>query len=84
MVCVILHGGIAFFRDHDGDGTAGTDLLNIGDDLGVQGVAATWGWHDNEDRLALLNKRNWAVLEFTCGKALGVQISDLLELQRAL
>ena len=40
VVSVILHGGIAFFRNHDGDGTAGADLLNIGNDLGVQGVAA--------------------------------------------
>ena len=84
VVSVILDGGIALFRNHDGDGTAGADLLDIGNDLGVQGVAAARRRHDDEDRLAFLNQCNRAVLELAGGKALGVQVGDLLELQRAL
>ena len=40
--------------------------------------------HDDEDRLAGLDERDRAVLELAGGEALGVDVGELLELERAL
>ena len=40
--------------------------------------------HDDEDRLAGLDERDRAVLELAGGEALGVDVGELLELERTL
>src|SRR6476619_936172 len=81
---VRLDGLVALFGDHDRLGAAGTDFLDVGDHLGVQRVAAARGRDHHEDGLAFLDQRDRAVLEFYCGGALGVDVRELLELERAL
>ena len=40
--------------------------------------------HDHEDRLAVVDQGDRAVLELARGEALGVDVRELLELERAL
>ena len=75
---------VALLGDHDGARAAGPDLLDVGDDLAVQRVAPARRGDDDEDRQALLDQRDRAVLELAGREALGVDVGELLELQRAL
>src|SRR5699024_4482880 len=70
--------------DHQGAGAAGAHLLDVGDHLRVQRVASVRGGDDDEHRLPLLDQGDRAVLELPGGEALGVDVGDLLELERAL
>ena len=47
-------------------------------------LGAARGGHDDDDRLALVHERDRAVLELSGGEALGVDVADFLELERAL
>src|SRR6478752_7874850 len=77
-----LHRFIPLFRDHDRPGAAGADFLDVGDHLGVQRVAAARGRDHHEDGLAFLDQGDRAVLELAGGEALGVDVCELLELER--
>ena len=81
MVGEGLDVGIPLLRDDNGARATGPDLLDVGDDLVVQDRAARGG-HDDEDRKALLDERDRAVLELTGGEALRVDVGELLELER--
>ena len=76
-------GVVALLGQHDRAGAAGADLLDAADHLVVQLVAAP-GRHDAEHRQPVLDQRDRAVLELAGGEALGVDVGELLELQRAL
>ena len=78
------HRGIALLGDRDHAGTAGADLLDVRDDLGVQRERVARARHDHEHELAGLDQRDRAVLELAGGEALGVDVGELLELERAL
>jgi hypothetical protein len=78
MVCELLHGLVTIFRNNDGNRTAGTDFLNVGHDLGVQGITAARRRNNHEDRLSLLYKSNRAMLKLSSGKAFSMQIRNLL------
>ena len=64
-------------------GAAGADLLQVGQHLVVQLVPALRR-DDHEDRQAVLDQGDRAVLELAGGEALGVDVRELLELERAL
>src|SRR5699024_12046129 len=83
VVAVRFHCFIAFFVNDDGDPAAGAYFLDVGDDLGVQGISPAWRWHDDKDRLAFFDQRDWTVLELPGGKTLCVQVSNFFELERA-
>ena len=83
MVGKLRHGLVAFLGDHNGDGAAGADFLDVGYHLGVQGFPTGGGGHDDEHRLAFFNQGDGAVLELTGGEAFGVQVGDFLEFQCA-
>src|SRR5690625_4264640 len=74
---------VAVLGDDQGARTAGPHLLDVGDDLGVQGGPARGG-DDDEHRLSLVDERDRAVLELPGGEALGVDVGQLLELERPL
>ena len=74
LVGVRQHVHVAVLRDHQGAGTAGADLLDVGDDLRVQRVAAARRRHDDEHRLPLLDERDRAVLQLARGEPLGVDV----------
>src|SRR5699024_9240757 len=44
---------------------------------------SAWRWHDDKDRLAFFDQRDWTVLELAGGKTLCVQVSNFFELERA-
>ncbi|MPM15727.1 hypothetical protein SDC9_62099 [bioreactor metagenome] len=74
---------VVLLGQRDRAGASGADLLDVGDHLVVQLVAAPRRHHD-EHRHARLDDGDRAVLELAGGEALGVQVGDLLELEGAL
>ena len=84
MVGELLNRLIALLGDHNRDSTPGPHLLNVRNDLRMQGFTAARGWHDDKHRLALLHQGDRAVLQLAGGKPLGVQVCDLLQLQSTL
>ena len=81
-------GDVAVALDGDGDDAAGArgDLLNVAEGLLVLedggGVGGVLGG-DADDGEGLVDQRVGAVLHLTGGVALGVDVADLLELERA-
>ena len=84
MVSELLNRLIALLGDHNRDRTPSPHLLNVRNNLRVQGFAAARGWHDDKHRLSLLYQGDRAVLQLASGKPLGVQVCDLLQLQSTL
>src|SRR6478752_7569579 len=79
-----LDVGVALLGDDDGAGATGADLLDVADDLAVQAVLAARRRDDDEHRLPRLDQSDRAVLELAGGEALGVNVGELLELERTL
>src|SRR4051794_31055362 len=75
---------VAVLGDDDGPRATGVDLLDVRDDLAVQGVPTPRRRDDDEDRLTGLDQRDRAVLELAGREALGVDVRELLELERPL
>ena len=71
---------VALGGDGDDDAVAGAHLFDVAEHLGV--VLVLHG--DRDDRHALVDQRDGAVLHLAGGVALGVDVADLLELERAL
>ena len=76
-------GVVALLGQADRAGAARPDLLDAADHLVVQLVAAL-GRHDAEHRQPVLDQRDRPVLELAGREALGVDVGELLELERAL
>ena len=74
---------VALLGQADRARPAGADLLDAADHLVVQEVAAA-GRHDAEHRQPVLDQRDRPVLELAGREALGVDVGELLELERAL
>src|SRR5437763_6879272 len=86
MVRQLAYGGVALgsYRDHDT--FARFDFLDIREGLLVKGAALFTGWivrGQNHYRELFVDKGIWTVLHLTCGITFGVDIGDLLQLQRA-
>ena len=58
---------------------AGSDLLHVRNRLVEHAVVR----RDHDDRHGFVDECDWAVLEFARGIALGVDVGDFLELERA-
>ena len=71
---------VAFGGNRHYKGAAGLAFLNIGNHLVVRG--ALRGNHDHRE--ALVEQRDGAMLHFTGGIRLGMQVGNFLEFQRAL
>ena len=81
-VGVRLDHRVALLGQHDRACAAGPDLLDPADHLVVQEVAPARG-HHAEHRQLVLDQGDRAVLELA-GRTLGVDVGELLELQRPL
>src|SRR3954468_6674928 len=75
---------VTLLGDHERAGAAGADLLDVGHHLAVQAVLAAGRGDDDEDRLARLDQCDRPVLELAGGEPLGVDVGQLLELERTL
>ncbi len=73
-ICVSPFGG-----DRDDTAAAGLDLLNIADDFVVLAALG----RDEDDGHALIDQRDRAVLHLGGGHALGVDVADFFEFERA-
>ena len=82
-VGVGLDGRVALLGQAERASAAGAHLLDAADHLVVELVATARG-HDAQDRQALLDQGDRAVLELAGREALGVEVGDLLELERSL
>src|ERR671910_149578 len=74
---------VVLLGQHHGLGAAGADLLEVGQHLVVQHVPAPRR-DDHEDRQLVGDQSDGAVLELAGGEPLGVDVGQLLELERAL
>ena len=71
---------VALGRDRDHPGVAGAALHDVADQLVVDRRAG----RDRDERALGVEQRDRAVLQLAGGVALGVDVADLLELERAL
>ena len=71
---------VALGRDGDDPGVAGPTLHHVRDELVVHRRAG----RDGDQRTLGVEQRDRAVLHLTGGIALGVDVADLLELERTL
>ena len=76
--------GVALFGDRDDAGAPGADLLDVGDDLRVQQRRFAGRRDDHEDGLPGLDQGDRSVLQLAGGETLGMDVGDLLELERPL
>ena len=77
---IALDLGIALGRDGDDPGVPGATLHHVADELVVDRRAG----RDGDQRALGVEERDRAVLHLAGGIALGVDVADLLELERAL
>ena len=83
VIGVRHHVLVPVLGEHDRASPPGTHFLDAADGLFLQ-LVATLGGYDDEHRQALFDDRDGTVLELACGEALGVDVGELLELERAL
>ena len=84
MLSILDHRAVCLFGNGNNFGTARSDFLDVRDHLWLKGVGIARARHDHDYRLPFFNERDRPVLEFTGGKPFGVNIGQLLELERAL
>ena len=80
VVGVVLDRGVALGRDRDDPGVAGAALHDVADELVVDRRTG----RDRDQRALGVEQRDRSVLQLARGVALGVDVADFLELERAL